>query len=63
MTIAASAIVLMIIGIIGIWNFTSDFRSKKLRWWDYLFVIISVLMVIEGVYALYNPEALRHIFS
>lgn len=63
MTIAASAIVLMIIGIIGIWNFTSDFRSKKLRWWDYLFVIISVLMVMEGVYALYNPEALRHIFS
>lgn len=63
MTIAASAIVLMIIGIIGIWNFTSDFRSKKLKWWDYLFVIISVLMVMEGVYALYNPEALRHIFS
>ncbi|MDE6629456.1 MAG: hypothetical protein K2K36_08830 [Muribaculaceae bacterium] len=57
------AIVIMVIGLAGVWNFCTGFRTKKKIWWEWLVAIVSVLMIAEGIFAIYNPTALKFIFS
>lgn len=60
----AGAIILTLIGVIGIYNFfTGKRKHVSRRWWEYALLIISLLFVAQGVLAIMWPEALRCIYG
>ena len=54
---------LLILGIAGIVNFVIEHYKKSLRWWDYCFLGISVLLVAQSLCAFLCPEILNVIYE
>ncbi len=53
---------LLAVGILGIINFIIDYRKKTIKWWKYIFLIISILMIAEFLLSIFNPELLYKFF-
>lgn len=54
---------LLILGIAGIVNFVIEHYKESLRWWDYCFLGISVLLVAQSLCAFLCPEILNVIYE
>lgn len=54
---------LFILGIAGIVNFVIEHYKKSLRWWDYCFLVISILLVAQSLCAVLCPEILNVIYE
>lgn len=54
---------LLAVGILGLVNFVLDYRRKRLRWWDWPMVVISLLMIAQSICAWICPEMLKSIYG
>lgn len=44
-------VILALIGLLGIVTFVIDLRKKRLKWYDYLFLAVSVALIGEVIWS------------
>lgn len=63
MTIPTGTVLLSIVGLLGIINFIDDFRKKKINWWKCLLLVISILLIAQGLCACFFPDFLYRLYN
>jgi hypothetical protein len=56
-------IILLMIAIVGLYTFVTDFRKKRIRWWGWILLVISVLMITEVLLSLFAPHVITAIID
>jgi hypothetical protein len=56
-------IILLMIAIVGLYTFATDFRKKRIRWWGWILLVISVLMITEVLLSLFAPHVITAIID
>jgi hypothetical protein len=51
------------IAIVGLYTFVTDFRKKRIRWWGWILLVISVLMITEVLLSLFAPHVITAIID